>query len=245
MKKVLIAASVGVLTVLSSCDVLESAASTVSNSSSTGKIPLSNEEVVKGLKEALSVGITNSVNLTSVADGFLKNSEIRLPFPPDAIKVREKAIEWGLDGQVEKFETTLNRAAEEAAKEALPIFKNAITGMSLQDGFTVLNGGKGAATKFLKDNTTNELIAAFAPKVKTAIEKVKLTEYWNPIVTKYNTAAPLLGTNKVNPDLNEYVTQLAIDGLFKMVEKEENKIRDNASARVSDLLQRVFGSLDK
>ncbi len=245
MKKVLIAASVGVLTVLSSCDVLESAASTVSNSSSTGKIPLSNEEVVKGLKEALSVGITNSVNLTSVADGFLKNSEIRLPFPPDAIKVREKAIEWGLDGQVEKFETTLNRAAEEAAKEALPIFKNAITGMSLQDGFTVLNGGKGAATKFLKDNTTNELIAAFAPKVKTAIEKVKLTDYWNPIVTKYNTAAPLLGTNKVNPDLNEYVTQLAIDGLFKMVEKEENKIRDNASARVSDLLQRVFGSLDK
>lgn len=245
MKKVLIAASVGVLTVLSSCDVLESAASTVSNSSSTGKIPLSNEEVVKGLKEALSVGITNSVNLTSVADGFLKNSEIRLPFPPDAIKVREKAIEWGLDGQVEKFETTLNRAAEEAAKEALPIFKNAITGMSLQDGFTVLNGGKGAATKFLKDNTTNELIAAFAPKVKTAIEKVRLTDYWNPIVTKYNTAAPLLGTNKVNPDLNEYVTQLAIDGLFKMVEKEENKIRDNASARVSDLLQRVFGSLDK
>lgn len=245
MKKVLIAASVGVLTVLSSCDVLESAASTVSDSSSTGKIPLSNEEVVKGLKEALSVGITNSVNLTSVADGFLKNSEIRLPFPPDAIKVREKAIEWGLDGQVEKFETTLNRAAEEAAKEALPIFKNAITGMSLQDGFTVLNGGKGAATKFLKDNTTNELIAAFAPKVKTAIEKVKLTDYWNPIVTKYNTAAPLLGTNKVNPDLNEYVTQLAIDGLFKMVEKEENKIRDNASARVSDLLQRVFGSLDK
>lgn len=245
MKKVLIAASVGVLTVLSSCDVLESAASTVTNSSSTGKIPLSNEEVVKGLKEALSVGITNSVNLTSVTDGFLKNSDIRLPFPPDAIKVREKAIEWGLDGQVEKFETTLNRAAEEAAKEALPIFKNAITGMSLQDGFTVLNGGKGAATKFLKDNTTNELIAAFAPKVKTAIEKVKLTEYWNPIVTKYNTAAPLLGTNKVNPDLNEYVTQLAIDGLFKMVEKEENKIRDNASARVSDLLQRVFGSLDK
>lgn len=245
MKKIIIAASVGVLTVLSSCDVLESAASTVTNSSSTGKIPLSNEDVVKGLKEALSVGITNSVNLTSVADGFLKNSEIRLPFPPDAIKVREKAIEWGLDGQVEKFETTLNRAAEEAAKEALPIFKNAITGMSLQDGFTVLNGGKGAATKFLKDNTTNELIAAFAPKVKTAIEKVKLTEYWNPIVTKYNTAAPLLGANKVNPDLNEYVTQLAIDGLFKMVEKEENKIRDNTGARVSDLLQRVFGSLDK
>lgn len=244
MKKVVIASSLGVLMILNSCDVLEGAATAVTSAASTGT-PLSNEEVVNGLKEALTVGITNSVNLTSVADGFLKNSEIRLPFPPDAIKVREKAIEWGLDGQVEKFETTLNRAAEEAAKEALPIFKNAITGMSLQDGFSVLKGGKGAATKFLKDNTTSQLITAFAPKVKAAIEKVKLTEYWNPIVTKYNTAAPLLGLNKANPDLNEYVTQLAIDGLFKMVEKEENKIRDNAGARVTELLQKVFGSLDK
>ena len=243
MKKVLIAASVGVLTVLSSCDVLESAASTVSNSSSTGKIPLSNEEVVKGLKEALSVGITNSVNLTSVADGFLKNSEIRLPFPPDAIKVREKAIEWGLDGQVEKFETTLNRAAEEAAKEALPIFKNAITGMSLQDGFTVLNGGKGAATKFLKDQTTAKLITAFAPKVEAAIANVKLTEYWNPIITKYNSAMTFTGGEKLNPDLNKYITEKAISGLFYMVEQEENKIRKDPMARVSDLLQKVFGSI--
>lgn len=193
----------------------------------------------------MSVGITNSVNLTSVVDGFLKNSEIRLPFPPDAIKAREKAIEWGMSGEVEKFETTLNRAAEEAAKEALPIFKNAITGMSLQDGFAVLKGGNGAATKFLKDNTTAQLVSAFAPKVQAAIEKVKLTDYWNPIVTKFNMAAPLLGLNKANPDLNEYVTKLAIDGLFKMVEKEENKIRENVGARVTDLLKKVFGSLDK
>lgn len=245
MKKVLIASSVGILMIFNSCDVLKSAADTVTSSASAGTVPLSNEEVVRGLKEALTLGITNSVNLTSVTDGFLKNSEIRLPFPPDAIKVKEKALEWGLDGQVEKFETTLNRAAEEAAKEALPIFKNAITGMSLQDGFSVLNGGNGAATRFLKDNTTSQLIAAFAPKVQTAIETVKLTDYWNPIVTRYNSAAPLLGFNKVNPDLNEYVTQLAIDGLFKMVEKEENKIRENAGARVTDLLQRVFGSVDK
>lgn len=245
MKNILIAASVGMGVILSSCDVLESATGSVINNSSSSTIPLSNEEVVKGLKEALTVGITNSVNLTSITDGFLKNNEIRLPFPQDAIKVKEKALEWGLDGQVEKFETTLNRAAEEAAKEALPIFKNAITGMSLQDGFAVLKGGNGAATKFLKDNTTSELMQAFAPKVQEAIQKVKLTDYWNPIVTKYNAAAPLLGLNKANPDLNEYVTQLAIDGLFKMVEKEENKIRETTGARVTDLLQRVFGSLDR
>jgi len=245
MKNILIAASVGMGVLLSSCNVLESAAGSVVNNSSSTTIPLSNDEVVKGLKEALTVGITNSVNITSLTDGFLKNNEIRLPFPEDAIKVKEKALEWGLQGQVEKFETTLNRAAEEAAKEALPIFKNAITGMSLQDGFTVLKGGNGAATKFLKDNTTAGLMQAFAPKVQEAIQKVKLTDYWNPIVTKYNTAAPLLGLNKVNPDLNDYVTQLAIDGLFKMVEKEENKIRETTGARVTDLLQRVFGSLDR
>lgn len=241
MKKTIIATSIGALMIFNSCDVLESAASTITSNSGTAA--LSNEEVVRGLKEALTIGITNSVDLTSITDGFLKNSEIRLPFPPDALQVREKAIEWGLSGQVEKFETTLNRAAEEAAKEALPIFKNAITGMSLQDGFAVLKGGNGAATKFLKDNTSNQLLAAFAPKVQAAIEKVKLTEIWNPIVTRYNTAAPFLGLNKANPDLDQYVTQLAIDGLFKMVEKEENKIRQDVGARVTDLLKKVFGSL--
>ncbi|MCO5261070.1 MAG: DUF4197 domain-containing protein [Crocinitomicaceae bacterium] len=244
MKKgILIALASGALLILNSCDVLQSAASTVA--SNPNSVNLTNDEVVSGLKEALTVGITNSVSITSVADGFLKNNEIRLPFPPDAIKAKEKAIEWGMSGQVEKFETTLNRAAEEAVKEALPIFKNAITGMSLQDGFAVLKGGNGAATTFLKDHTSTQLVTAFAPKVQAAIEKVKLTDYWNPIVTKFNAAAPLLGLNKANPDLNEYVTRLAIDGLFKMVEKEENKIRQNIGSRVTDLLKKVFGSLDK
>lgn len=243
MKKIIIATSVGALMILNSCDVLESAATTLleTNSSSSS---LTNDEVVNGLKEALTVGITNSVNLTSVTDGFLNNTEIKLPFPQDAIKVREKAIEWGLSGQVEKFETTLNRAAEEAAKEALPIFKNAITGMSLQDGFTVLKGGNGAATKFLKDNTSSQLVTAFAPKVQAAIEKVKLTDIWNPIITRYNQAGAFAGWATINPDLNQYVTQLAIDGLFKMVEKEENKIRQDAGARVTDLLKKVFGSVN-
>jgi hypothetical protein len=245
MKKTIITSVLGLSLLFSSCGVLQGAVGSMPSTSGSGISALSNDEVIRGLKEALTVGITNSVNITSLTDGFLKNNEIRLPFPQDAINAKKKALEWGLDSQVEKFETTLNRAAEEAVKEALPIFKNAIVGMSLQDGFGVLNGGQGAATRFLKNNTTNQLIEAFAPKVAVAIEKVKLTEAWNPIVTKYNAAAPLLGYNKVNPDLNQYVTQLAIDGLFKMVEKEENKIRENVGARVTDLLQRVFGSLDK
>ncbi len=246
MNKISAFISISILSIgLTACETLEEAANaigaTTNNTSSTPS--LTNGEVISGLKEALNVGIQNSVNLTSITDGFLGNTAIRLPFPQDAIKVREKAMEWGLSGQVEKFETTLNRAAEEATKEALPIFKNAILGMSISDGFAILNGGDGAATKFLKDNTTSQLVQAFAPKVKTAIEKVKLTDYWNPIITKYNSAMTLTGGQKLNPDLDKYVTEKAISGLFYMVEKEENKIRKDPVARVTDILKKVFGSL--
>lgn len=231
-----------------SCEVLNQASQMVgvSNGSAQNTAPkLSNEEVISGLKEALNVGIKNSVSLTSVTDGFLKNTSIRLPFPPDAQKVKEKALEWKLDGQVDKFETTLNRAAEEATKEALPIFRDAILNMSVQDGFAILNGGDGSATKFLKDQTTSKLVTAFAPKVKEATSKVKLTEYWNPIINKYNSAMTLTGGQKLNPDLDAYITQKAIEGLFYMVEKEENKIRKDPAARVTDILVKVFGSLTK
>jgi hypothetical protein len=228
---------------LSGCDTIKEAASTI-NTGGTGTTPsLTNSEVISGLKEALTVGIQNSVNLTSITDGFLKNDAIRLPFPPDALKVRQKAMDWGLGSQVEKFETTLNRAAEESTKEALPIFKEAILNMSISDGFSILNGGDGAATRFLKDNTTSKLVAAFSPKVKEAISKVKLTDYWNPIITKYNSAMSLTGGEKINPDLNQYVTERAVAGLFQMVEKEENKIRKDPAARVTDLLSKVFGSI--
>lgn len=245
MKKIILITGISVFS-LTSCDVMNDVADTLlndGNSSGSSTSALTNGEVISGLKEALNVGIGNSVNLTSVTDGFLKNNEIRLPFPPDALKVKEKAIELGLQGQVDKFETTLNRAAEEATKEALPIFKNAILGMSISDGFSILNGGEGAATKFLKEKTTAQLTEAFAPKVKSAIEKVKLTELWSPIISRYNTAMTFTGGNKINPDLNKFVTEKAINGLFVMVEKEENKIRKDPAARVTSILQKVFGSL--
>lgn len=243
MKKIFISLNVILIgALLPACDVLEDAAQIVTTTTPS-KPQLTNAEVISGLKEALNVGIKNSVNLTSVTDGFFKNTAIKLPFPQDAIKVREKAIELGMTSQVEKFELTLNRAAEEATKEALPIFADAITNMSVSDGFAILNGGNGAATKYLKDNTTAKLTAAFAPKVEAAISKVKLTEYWNPIITKYNAVVALTGGEKLNPDLNKYVTEKAISGLFYMVEIEENKIRKDPMARVTDLLQKVFGSV--
>jgi len=230
---------------LFSCSIIEDASTTFLNptNNSPSKIDLTNEEVISGLKEALNVGIKNAVNLSSVTDGFLKNDVIRLPFPPDAIKVREKAISFGLYKQVTTFEETLNRAAEEATKKALPIFVDAIKNMSVSDGFSILKGGDGAATKFLKSQTSNQLVIAFAPVVKEATTKVQLTAYWNPLITKYNTAMTFSGGQKLDPDLDAYITQKAIDGLFYLVEIEEYKIRKDPLARVSDILVKVFGSL--
>ena len=225
------------------CGVVDLSSLPTATTTTPVKPQLTNDEVIKGLKEALSVGIKNAVDSSAVLDGFLKNPEIRLPFPPDAMKVKEKALNLGMQVQVEKFETTLNRAAEEAVKEALPIFKNAILNMSIQDGFGILKGGNGAATKFLKDKTSDSLAVAFLPKVKNATSKVQLTSYWNPIITKYNAAVALTGGEKINPDLDAYVTQLAIQGLFKLVEKEENKIRKDPGARVTDLLMKVFSNI--
>jgi len=230
------------------CDVLNETANTVLDTTSTGgnqSAPkLTNQEVVSGLKEALTVGIKNAVDVTSVTDGFLGNQEIKLPFPPSAERMKEKALEWGLESQVDKIVTTLNRAAEDAAKEATPIFIDAIKNMSVQDGFAILNDGEGAATDFLRKRTKDQLIEAFSPKVQESIEEVKLTEYWNPVMTKYNQAVKFTGGEPVNTDLNAYVTEKAIEGLFVMVEKEENKIRKDPAARVTDLLSKVFGSVN-
>jgi hypothetical protein len=207
------------------------------------KPSLTNDEVVAGLREALQIAIKNAVNQSSALDGFLGNIQIRLPFPPDALKVKDKALQLGMANQVAKFETTLNRAAEEAVKEALPIFMQAIRTMTVTDGFSVLKGGNGAATTFLKNQTRQELYTAFLPKVKEATAKVSLTAQWNPLMNKYNQAMTLTGGEKINPDLDAFVTERAIAGLFTLIQQEEDKIRQNPAARVNDLLMKVFGSL--
>lgn len=212
-------------------------------STTTAAPGLSNEEVISGLKEALQIGIKNAVEKSAILDGFLGNPQIRLPFPPDALQVKEKALQLGMTSQVEKFETTLNRAAEEAAKEALPIFSEAIRNMSIQDGFGILKGGNGAATTYLKNQTSTQLYTAFLPRVKEATSKVNLTAYWTPIINKYNTAMTLSGGQKINPDLDDYITKRSIEGLFILIAKEEDKIRLNPADRVTELLAKVFGSI--
>ncbi len=248
MKKIWISLATIAISV-SSCDTLTSVAESANEILATdGGTPaaaaLTNGEVISGLKEALKVGIKNGAGKASMLDGFMNNAKIKLPFPSEAQVVKDKALELGLNGQVEKFELTMNRAAEESSKTATPIFVDAITNMSISDGFSILNGGNGAATKYLKDNTTSQLITAFSPKVEEATSKVQLTKYWTPLTSTYNKTTFLTGKPKVNTDLNKYVTDRAISGLFTLVEEEEGKIRTDPMARVNDILKKVFGSLD-
>lgn len=206
--------------------------------SSTG---LSKDDVVNGLKEALKVGSNNAGSSASKVDGFFKDSTIKIPFPPDAEKVKERAIQFGQQKQVDDFVLSLNRAAEQAAIKAAPIFLDAITSMTIEDGFSILKGKDDAATQYMKGRTSQQLHDIFLPIVKTAIESVNVTKYWTPLITAYN-SVPFV--KKLNPDLNEYVTQQALSGLFILLAKEELKIRKNPVARVSDILKKVFGSLD-
>ena len=231
---------------LISCDTLQQVANTAGVSLSTENTSpaLSNQEVISGLKEALTIGANKGAQQASAVGGFLKNDFIRLPFPPDAKKVRDKAMQWGLDKKVEKFEATLNQAAEEACKTAAPIFVNAITNMSVKDGFAILKGNENAATTYLKDNTSKALYQAFLPEVKKAIEMVKLTAYWEPLAKKYNQTTLLTGNDPINADLNDYVTKRAMEGLFHLVELKEREIRKDPLSRTTDLLKKVFSTLD-
>jgi len=202
--------------------------------------PLTNDEVISGLRDALTVGTNNSSAFASKVDGFYKNPSLFIPFPPEAQKVKDWAIKLKMEPQLDKFVETLNRSAEEAAKDAAPVFVNAIKGMSIGDGFAILKGNDNAATQYLRDKTTAELRLKFTPVVQNAINKVELTKYWNPIINNYN-KVPFV--EKQNPDLTAYVTDRAMEGLFKLIADEELKIRKDPVARVTDILKRVFGSL--
>jgi Protein of unknown function (DUF4197) len=207
IKKNILIVSLAAFTIIG-CTVQEVLNNTnnVLNNGGSGEKGLTNDQVIAGLKEALTVGTGNSATNASASDGFFKNAKIFLPFPPDAIKVKEKVEAVGFKPQVEKFVMTLNRAAEESAKEAKPIFVNAITSMTVADGFTILKGADNAATKYLEDKTSGALYTAFKPKVQAAIQKVELTKYWEPLINKYNALTAISGGDKINPDLEDYVT---------------------------------------
>lgn len=202
---------------------------------------LSTDQVARGLKEALVRGTNLSAESASETDGYFKHPVIRIPFPPDVQRVENKLRDIGLGSEVDRFIMTLNRGAEEAAKEAAPIFVDAITSMTIQDAWGILKGDDYAATNYLRRTTTDQLTAKFTPVIRAALEKTNATRYYTDLVNTYN-KIPFI--EKVDPDLENYATGRAIDGLFHLIEGEEKKIRENPAARTTDLLKRVFAEQD-
>jgi hypothetical protein len=194
-------------------------------------------EVASGLKQALEVGIKKGAGQASQTDGYYKNSLIRIPFPPDVKKVENTLRQLGLGNEVDRFVMTLNRGAEDAAKSAVPIFVTAIKQMTIADAWNILKGDKDAATQYLKRTTSTQLQTAFMPVIQNSLEKTNATRYYTDLVTRYNQIPTV---QKVNPNLSEYATQKAMDGLFLLVAQEEANIRENPIARTTELLRRVF-----
>ena len=200
---------------------------------------LSEEEVGKGLKEALNQGIEKGVEQLNKKDGYFKDAEIKIPMPEEAKKVEKKLRDLGQDKQVDDAIESMNRAAEDAAFAAKEIFVIAIKDMTLTDAMGILKGEDNAATKYLNKATYAALTAKFQPIIKVSLDKVGATQYWNTVFTNYN-KIPFI--TKVNPDLVAYVTEKALNGLFIQVAKEELLIRKDPLARGTDLLKKVFGN---
>jgi hypothetical protein len=199
---------------------------------------LTSYEITSGLKEALSTGARRSSAELSALDGFFKNAAIKILLPQEAQKVEKTLRDIGLGNLVDKAVLSLNRAAEDAANSAAPIFIDAITTMTIQDAIGILQGGDFAATSYLKGRTTTALTEAFRPVIEKSLAKVNATKYWSDVFTNYNRFA----TNKINPDLSAYVTGKALDGIFYQVGLEEQKIRKDPVARTTEILKKVFGS---
>jgi len=199
-------------------------------------------EIGQGIKAALEIGTSQGADKLSAKDGFFGNLAVKILFPPEAQKVEKTLRSVGLNSLADNVILSINRAAEDAAKEAKPIFLSAIKQMTITDATNILLGDKDAATQYFKRVTTAQLMEKFKPVITNSLGKVGATRYWGDAATAYN-KLPLV--KPVNTDLSSYVAQKAIDGMFIQVAQEELKIRDNINARSTSLLQKVFGYADK
>ena len=203
----------------------------------------SNLEIGKALKQALQQGTAKSADQLSAVNGFFGNAAVKILFPPEAKKVENALRDLGMNELCDNVILSLNRAAEDAAKDAKPIFISAIKKMSLQDVTGILLGQKDAATQYLKRTTTAELAAKFKPVIQASLNKVGATKYYGTAAGEYN---KLPFVKHMNPDISDYATQKAIDGLFVEIAQEELNIRKNLpAARSTPLLQKVFAFADK
>jgi hypothetical protein len=224
--------------IFSGCDTLSQVAqTTVKQSGNPSALEIGN-----GLKQALEIGTTKSSDQLSSVNGFFTNAAVKILFPPEAQKVERTLRSIGLSKLADNVILSLNRAAEDAAGKAKPIFVNAIKQMTLQDVTNILLGSQDAATQYFKRTTTLQLAESFKPVVQASLNKVGATKYYGDAAAAYN-KVPF--ASKVNPDISDYVTQKAITGLFVEIAQEELNIRQNLSARTTPLLQKVFSFYDK
>jgi len=203
---------------------------------------LSPLEIGNGIKDALLQGTSKSSDQLSAVNGFFGNVAVKIVFPPQAQKAEQTLRKLGFNKMCDDVILSLNRAAEDAAKQAKPIFVNAIKQMSLQDATNILLGSQDAATQYFKRTTSAQLTISFKPVIQESLNKTGATKYYGDAANQYN-KIPFV--SKMNPDISDYVTQKALDGLFYQIALEELNIRKNIGARPSPLLQKVFAFADK
>lgn len=209
------------------------------NKSGSSASGITEQEAGKGIKEALTQGVTTAVLNLNKTDGFFGSEIYKVLLPPDAVKMENTLRKMGMGAQVDKAILAINRGAEDAVGFAKPIFVSAIKEMTITDALNILRGGKDAATLYFKQKTTEKLVAAFTPSVKTSLDNTSATKYYADIVNTYNKIPTTF--KKMNPDLTSFVVGKAVDALFDQVAKEEANIRANPVARGTDILKKVFG----
>lgn len=223
---------------------------------SSGPAPLTEADVVSGLKEALMTGAKNAAVRLAAENGYYGDALIKIPLPDEAKTIVDNISKLpGGEKLVEDVVLRINRAAEDAAREVAPVFVSSITQMTIADAFNILNGADNAATTYLRNTTYDQLYQLYKPKIQASTEKkiignVSTKDSWNTLTSKWNSVAnsiagKIAGLKPVNTDLDDFLTSKALSGMFLKVEGEELKIRKEVSARVTPILQRVFGSLDK
>ena len=233
MKTLIIALFAASTLAWSSCDTLVA----IQNSVESAGV-LSESDIIAGLKQALEIGTGNASKGLSRENGYFGDPLVKIPFPADAQRAADKLQQLGMGNLVNNFVQRLNNGAEKAATSAAPIFVDAIKSMTFSDARQILNGPNNAATQFFKDRTSSKLYDSFSPIIRSKLDEVNAAKLWGQVTSTYN-KIPLV--NKVNTDLTDYATNKALDGLFVKLAGEEKQIRENPSARVTELLKKVFG----
>jgi hypothetical protein len=251
MNRILPAIALSLVLILASCASLDTVLKTVGTSA-----PLTEEEVSKGLREALVIGARNAAGALSATDGYFGDRAVKILLPDEAKVIVDNLSKIpGGDELVQDAILSINRAAEDAAREATPVFVSSITDMTLRDAFGILGGEQDAATQYLHRTTYDQLYRLYSPKIKDSVTKplvvnISTQDSWDALTGQWNRfatslAGRLAGFQPVEIDLSSYLTHKALEGMFVKMAEEELKMRTEINARVTPLLRRVFGSADK